>query len=514
MRFFTGFAVVAMLAACAAMPDNSMREPSSAFTGVRNSVLSPNIERHLSGQPGMSGTILLGSGLDAFVARVVLAETAEVSIDAQYYLFHDDLTGRLLVYYLLRAADRGVRVRLLVDDMAVAGMDDGIAALDSHPNFQVRVFNPFSRNSARTVQYVTRLGSVTRRMHNKSFTVDNTISILGGRNIGDEYFDANPEIAFSDLDVLGFGPFVPDVSKSFDRYWNSELSYPALTLVKKRPNDDKILELRRRLDEFVQANRDSPYLQAARESNLARALRAGKPEVHMGMADVVYDQPEKISAGRDKVEYHLHTELEPYIAGIRSEFLVVSPYFVPGEHGVEFFRDLEQRGVRVVVLTNALSSTDVAMVHAGYAKYREDLLRAGVELYELDTHGVSSASSGDNRIGGSSGASLHAKTFVIDHRQVFIGSMNLDPRSYLENTEIGLILSTPEAGQMADKLEEWMKGAAFRLELKTDGALSEEIVWHGYRDGKPVTHHVDPYTSAWKRFLVDIFRLMPIESQL
>jgi len=506
--------LVLALQACANLPDNSGRQPSEAFTDVDDVYLAGLARELGQEQPGDAGFVLLGSGLDAFVARMALAQRAERSIDAQYYLFHGDLTGKLFAHGLLSAADRGVRVRLLVDDMAISGGDLAAAAMDSHPNIEVRVFNPFSRESSRLVQYVTRLGSVTRRMHNKSFTVDNQFSVLGGRNIGDEYFEADPDIAFSDLDVMVFGPTVREVSRSFDLYWNSPLSYPALSLARDTPGPGRIDEMRKALAGFAELNRDSDYLRALRNSPLARTAADGTLEVHAGSASVVYDQPEKISSSRDHAEYRLSTALAPYFEQLEDELIIISPYFVPGKSGTAYLRELANRGVRVVVLTNSLASTDVPVVHAGYAKYRQALLRAGVEVYELSTRARQSAA--DQRVfSGSSAASLHAKSFIIDRKYVFIGSMNLDPRSAVENTEIGVVFEAPDtAEQMARHLLQGLPEAAFRLELISDGALSESILWHGLEQGKPVTYRVEPYSSAWSRLIVDLAWLLPVESQL
>lgn len=505
---------VLILAGCAGLPDNGSRVESRALIATGDTRLGRAAAAYLDGRSRGSGFVLLESGLDAFVARAGLADLAERSIDAQYYLFHGDLTGRLLAHRLLMAADRGVRVRLLVDDMAISGSDVGAAAMDSHPNMEVRIFNPFSRKSARTIQYLTRLGSVTRRMHNKSFTVDNQISVLGGRNIGDEYFEADPRLSFSDLDVMGFGPLAQDVSKAFDLYWNSPMAYPALTLAKAAPGEAEIADMRRRLDDFLARNAESPYVKALRESQLATSIRQGKLDVREGDATVLYDQPEKLAASREHSEYRLLTELEPYFGNVQKELLIVSPYFVPGKAGTAYLRGLAQRGVRVVILTNSLSSTDVAPVHAGYAKYRGDLLRAGVELYELNKHMYDDAPR-KKIFAGSSGASLHAKSFIIDREKVFIGSMNLDPRSAVENTEIGVILDAPEtADEMARRFLEGLPKAAFRLELKTDGVFSESIIWHGYEHGAPTTFTVEPYSSGLTRFIVDLAWLLPVESQL
>ncbi|HEX9205327.1 MAG TPA: phospholipase D family protein [Candidatus Deferrimicrobiaceae bacterium] len=508
-------AALSLAASCATLPENVGRKETFAYPDTGDTFLGREISREGSAHPGESGFLLLGNGLDAFVARAVLARFAERSIDVQYYLYHDDLVGRLLTWELLQAADRGVRVRLLVDDMDLAGKDSSAAALDSHPNVEVRIFNPFSRKAGRASQFLTRYGSVTRRMHNKSFTVDSQATILGGRNIGNEYFDADPDLAFADLDVLAVGPVARDVSTAFDRYWNSELAYPVSALVADPPAPEDISRRRQRLDEFVAAQADSPYLRSLRNSPLANRLRKGEARYSWGKADVVYDLPEKMLHEAGATEYQLAPQLKPYVDGVREELIVFSPYFVPGDAGTGFLTGLVARGVRVRILTNSLASNDVSVVHAGYAKYRKALLRGGVELYEMNRKLTREQREEKKGTGGSSKASLHAKSFVYDRRQVFIGSMNLDPRAVIHNTEIGVVLASPEIGQgMGNWFDENIGKLAFRLELEVGADGSETLLWHGTIDGEPRTFDVDPYTGFWQRLGIGFLGLLPIESQL
>jgi putative cardiolipin synthase len=249
--FLSIWLLLLALVGCATLPENVDRQPSEAFTDTGDTTTGSAIAEATSDHPGQSGFLLLESGLDAFVARAVLARFAERSIDVQYYLYHDDLVGRLFTDQLIKAADRDVRVRLLVDDMDLSGRDLGSAVLDAHPNIEVRIFNPFSRKTGRTSQFITRFGSVTRRMHNKRFTVDNQATILGGRNIGNEYFDADPDLAFADLDVMGIGPVAREVSASFDLYWNSELAYPAGILLGEPPTPEEVSKKLQQLQHFV-----------------------------------------------------------------------------------------------------------------------------------------------------------------------------------------------------------------------------------------------------------------------
>ncbi len=383
VNFYHIVLFVFILGGCATLPENVDRQFSSAFQDTADTTIGKEAEQNGAEHLGKSGFFLLGDGLDAFVARVVLAGVAERSIDVQYYLYHNDLVGSLFGYSLLKAADRGVRVRILLDDMGLKGRDLSIATFDSHPNIEIRIFNPFSRNLFRSIQFLTRFGSVTRRMHNKSFTVDNQVTIVGGRNIGNEYFDADPDLAFGDLDVITIGPVVNEVSVSFDKYWNNELAYPIATL-KRKVAIEKLDEVRPEWERFVREQKDSAYYTALDNSDLARLLRAREAKYTWGEAKALYDKPEKITHDTQSKELHLAPQLAPYVNQLTDEFIILSAYFVPGKEGVQFLKDLRKRGIRVRILTNSLASTDVTLVHAGYSKYRREMLRAGIELYEVD----------------------------------------------------------------------------------------------------------------------------------
>ena len=485
--------IVLLMHGCATLPKNFERPVSHAVTDTDATLLGTVHREEKSVHPDQSGFVLLGNGLDAFVARAVLAQAAQRSIDAQYYLLHNDLTGRLFIAQLLEAADRGVRVRLLVDDMDLGGRDMDAAVLDSHPNIEVRIFNPFSRKALRWTQFVTRMGSVTRRMHNKSFTVDNQVTILGGRNIGNEYFEADPDLAFADLDVLAVGPVVSEVSASFDQFWNSDLAYPALVLKGRPPTAGEIELKQQQLHEFVARQHDSAYLQSLRSSSLADQIRRGQVRFHWGDAKIVSDQPEKLRSASDQTEYHLAPQLKPYFAAVQKELIIFSPYFVPGKQGTVFLSQLSARGVRVRILTNSLASTDVGIVHAGYAKYRKDLLSAGVELYELNKQLSRKQRSENKGSHGSSNASLHAKSFVFDRSRIFIGSLNLDPRAVVHNTEIGVVFESIEIGSgMGAWFDDNIDRLAFRLVLEKDKNGTSHILWHGIQDGKPVVFDTIP----------------------
>jgi len=515
LKFILFFGILFILMGCATLPDNFERSTSYGYTHTEDTRIGKAIRDEKAAHPGKSGFLMLTTGLDAFVARAVLANQADRSIDVQYYLYHNDLCGKLLSARLIQAADRGVRVRILVDDMDLEGRDLSVVILDSHPNIEVRLFNPFSRKTGRISQFFTRYGSVTRRMHNKSFTVDNQATILGGRNIGNEYFEADPDLAFGDLDVLAIGPVPENVSASFDKYWNSELSYPATILKGRSPTPEEIELSAQHFQVFLEQQEASEYMQALKKSDLANTLRNNQLRFSWGSAEVIYDQPEKLLHDFDKLEYHLIPKLKPYLDGLTKELIIFSPYFVPGEEGTAFLKHLSGKGVQVRILTNSLSSSDVSIIHAGYAKYRKELLRAGIELYELNKKMSRKERKVKKGELGSSKASLHAKSFIFDRDTVFVGSLNLDARSAYHNTEIGVIFKSAE---IAENMGEWfdqnIETVAFRLELHIDEDGSEEIRWHGLDDGKQQVFTTDPYAGFWRRLSIGFLSLFPIESQL
>jgi putative cardiolipin synthase len=465
-----------------------------------------------------SGFRLLGDGLDAFAARVMLAEAADRTIDVQYYLYHDDLTGRLLTYRLLSAADRGVRVRLLLDDMATKGNDTALATLDAHPNIAVRIVNPFANRSLRGFETLARFGTVTRRMHNKSFTVDNLMTIVGGRNIGDEYFGTHENVNFGDMDVLAMGPAAAEVGHQFDLYWNSDLAYPVRALVERTSALDA---LRRELRQFNDAQHNSPYAWQARNSAVAQEFAEGKLRFHWGHALVFYDLPEKLTTNPEDRSSHLGPKVRARTFDVvQRDLLLFNPYFVPGDAGLRVLKDLEKRGVRVRLLTNSLASTDVGAVHAGYAKYRKPLLRGGVEIYELKPDAERADKRKFGKLAGSSGTSLHAKTGVFDQEALYVGSSNLDPRSGKLNTELGILF---QSETLAKGLTDWFDAnkarIAYRVTLDRTHCADKlpcqgRLRWIDDAEDREVVYLKDPETGILTRFFVGLVGLLPIEEQL
>ncbi|WP_456407773.1 phospholipase D-like domain-containing protein, partial [Thiolapillus sp.] len=507
MKFLT-LLLLLILSGCAVLPENIDKRITTAYKGGQNRLLNNLYASAPKQGEDTSGFMLLGDGLDAFVARAVLAQIAEHGIDTQYYMIHDDDVGNLFIDQLLQAANRGVRVRLLLDDINEGGRDFNIMLFDAHPNIQVRIFNPFGRNVGRIWQYITGFGWQTRRAHNKSFTVDGQATILGGRNIGDEYFGHDPALELQDLDVLAIGPVADEVSDAFDAYWNHELSYPISLLVDAQYSADDLERQNQRFSSKVARLEKSPYIDRLRHSHLVEQMKRADVQLEWGKGKVYVDPPDKLLRKVGDRSSQMFVELLPYLLAAKKEVVIFSPYFVPGKEGVALLKQLREKGVRVAILTNSLSSTDVSIVHAGYSRYRKALLRAGVELWELNkvTSKEERKARKEGRIG-SSKSSLHAKAFVVDRKTVFVGSLNLDPRSVSQNTEIGVVFRTPGlATRIADSFDRNIADAAFRLELKQDEYGSEYLLWHGRVDGEQTTLKHEPYTGFFKRLGIGLMR--------
>lgn len=505
-------AFIVAISACASLPENNQQIPSYALavSETSNTRLASGLSSTKNSDPAKdTGVYLLGSGHDAFVARAVLANQADKTLDVQYYLYHQDLSGKILMAQMLSAADRGVRVRLLVDDMDLAGRDLGIAMIDAHENFEIRIWNPFIRGSNRTAQFVTRFGSVTRRMHNKSFTADNQVAIVGGRNVGNEYFGADPDVSFGDLDATLIGEAVNEVSASFDQYWNHPLSYPITTLYPETLDEESMISERKKFDDYIESQKTSDYSRMLANSDLAKKLHQSKLVYNWARADIFSDSPDKTEANRNREDLHLITKLRPYLVGSEKELVIVSPYFVPGKQGTKTLTELVSKGVEVKILTNSLASNDVEVVHAGYSRYRKDLLESGVQLYEMSATIKDIEGPSETKIGLSK-SSLHAKYFAIDREKAFIGSLNLDPRSVVENTEIGVMIYDAEISRkIAENFDEKIMDIAYKLEI-VDG----DIVWRQKVNGSIVTLDVEPNTRFWQRVKVGLMGYLPGESQL
>lgn len=498
--------VVAAGVGCTSLPPPGPRTATLALADTGTTRLGQAIAPLAAAHPGLSGVLALADGRDAFAARALLARGAERSLDVQYYIWRDDLTGMLLLDELRGAAARGVRVRLLLDDNNTAGLDPLLAALDAQPNIEIRLFNPFRTRAWRSLGYLFDFSRLNRRMHNKSFTADNQATIVGGRNIGDEYFGAAGDMLFVDLDVLAVGPVVADTSRDFDRYWNSASAYPVSSLVDAADAapGDALAGRAAQLRGQAAAQR---YLEAIRTSAFVEQLKAGRAPLEWSTTRLVSDDPAKVRGASDPKD-RMAVQLQRLWGKPVHQVDLVSPYFVPGKDGAQALVDIARGGVTVRVLTNSLEATDVAAVHAGYAKWRHDLLSAGVSLYELRrSWGADLPDSGRGRFG-SSASSLHAKTFGIDGRSVFVGSFNFDRRSIDLNTEMGFVIDSPRmAQQLSATLDTRMPERAYEVRLDESGKL----FWIERADGKTLRHDEEPGTGMWKRAGVRILSILPID---
>lgn len=460
-----------------------------------------------SAHPGKSGVVPLEHGHDALVSRLALIDAAEHSIDAQYYIWHDDTSGLLLLDALSRAAERGVRVRLLLDDNGVPGLDNIMAALNAQDNFKIRLFNPSTVRSPKILGYAFDFFRMNRRMHNKSLLVDGAVAIVGGRNIGDEYFQVGNDQFYVDLDVLGTGAIVPETAKVFDAYWNSKSVHAVETIIS---GQGDIATFRA----AVAAARASDTAKAFELSMASSAKRFVEGGIALEWTDVkvVADDPVK-GQGVAEREQLMIARLGEILGTINQKLLLVSAYFVPGKQGTTYFADLARQGRDVRILTNALNTTDVLPVHAGYVKYRDELLRAGVKLYELKLRANAKDESGLqlNPLG-LSGASLHAKTFAVDDRRIVIGSFNFDPRSAILNCEMGFLIDSPAmARSIGAGFGSSVDVVAYRPAIDANG----ELVWHEKRpDGGEATYDSEPGATWFDVIALKIIGLLPVEALL
>jgi len=498
------------LQACASVDFDYPKEESYAPTDTSQTTLGKNLgDVAAAHNEGEAGFYPMNDAIDALAIRLVMADAAEVSIDAQYYLLTADPVGYAFIDALLAAADRGVRVRLLLDDILTSGYDAGMAALDSHPNFEVRIFNPFANRKLRAVDGITSFSRVNRRMHNKSFTVDNQITLIGGRNIAAEYFGGREDSRFGDLDVLGIGPVVQDVSGMFDGYWNHEAAVPVPGFAKMPDDPDAALvALREKLAAEMVAVEQTPYGEAV-VKKMDQFIDDEDDLFSWAPYTLAVDSPDKSDKKRAAEAASIVTPLRESILGAESEVLIISPYFVPRKTGEEVFLDMEQRGVDVRVITNSLAANNQKTVHGGYAPSRKPLLAGGVELYEVR---ADAAFKGSELTASESGrATLHTKAFIVDRKELFIGSFNFDPRSANINTELGVIIRSPElAASIAEGVDSALPSRTYEVFLDENN----KVRWRGFNGETEVIYTKEPDTSGWDRFVAGFFKILPIRSQL
>jgi cardiolipin synthase C len=515
----------ALLAGCASLPPGSEfpKTASSAIVHPEDTRMGRQLAAAALEHPGKSGFKLLPVGIDSFVLRMQMARAAERTLDVQYYLIQSDNTGQLVIEALIAAADRGVRVRVLLDDAGSFGRDAQIRTLGSFANVELRVFNPFVYRGDITALHVAeftashaRLGY---RMHNKLFVVDNAVGIVGGRNLGDEYFQGGSEVEFGDYDIVAAGPVVKQISATFDAFWNSPLAIPIEALAGGERSAQALESYRAVLaaHHASLAAEETPYLRTMASGEPFASMVGGNTSLVWAKAEVIFDSPEKAKVEDGEHSGRLLRERLGAVARqVQFELIIVSPYVVPGPEGMKFFEGLRDRFVSVRILTNSLAATDVPIVHSGYQAYRAPLLSRGVDLYEVRSVPGRPVAQRRHLSHGSAGQyALHAKAFVFDRERLFIGSMNLDQRSLRINTEVGLIIESAElARQVAQRVGDIAQPAnSYVLALDETGGKSR-LVWRTLEAGQPVDFHEEPAVTFWKMLQVRLFALLPLDALL
>lgn len=515
--------VTMLVAACATLPPGAdyPRTASHALDpATADTRLGTLTSRWSAEHDGRTGFRLLPGGIDSFTLRAEMADAAERTLDVQYFILHEDDTGRLFVGRVLAAADRGVRVRLLLDDANTVGGDDEVVALAAHPNVEVRLFNPFRIRPDLQVLRPLELafGGFERldyRMHNKLLVTDNAIAVAGGRNIGDEYFAGNRSFEFGDFDVFVAGPAVRRLSASFDAYWNSRLAIPVKALT--HITQEQLERYREKLGHHRTAMAQSDYERGVSAGSPLATIVAGTSPLVWAHAEVLYDSPDKqavedgSSAGR-----LLQDRLMQACRATRRELVIVTPYLVPGADQLDMLYELRQRGVTVKILTNSLASTDVPVVHAGYRKLRVPMLLHGIELYEVKPE------LGRPRVGRTTILSdpdgrfaLHAKVFVFDRQRLFVGSANFDMRSFHLNTEVGLIIDSPALAEQAVTRFNAITVPANSYRLTLGRHFGDPVVrWITEEDGQRLILDREPGGNFWRELLVGAVSILPIDNQL
>lgn len=520
--FLVSLALVLALGGCASAIRDNDKTAASALQREDDTELGRRIAPLVAAHPGQTGMRLVSSNLDAFALRVLGARKAQRSLDLQYYIWHNDLTGKILAGELVRAADRGVKVRLLVDDMDVRSKEAALQTMDAHENIEVRLFNPFKSASGamRTmVEFLFRGSALNHRMHNKAYIADGQFALVGGRNVGDEYFGASGETNFSDMDLAMIGPAVDATEAAFDMYWNHPTAVRVEYLKRGEPMPGGLDALRGAYDAHAAEAKESPYIKRLKDSaELAAILDGSNAKIWSSDVQVLSDPPYKADKEAKDDPNTVLAHLAERFGAARSSLRILSPYFIPGKKGSAGLVDIASRGARVEVITNSLAATDVAAVHGGYSRYRKQLLKGGVALYELKPHADTSKSAGgilgsQGSKGGSSGSSLHTKAAIIDDEYVFVGSFNLDPRSAWLNCEMGVMVRSPELAAELGKIADGYADPAnsFKVSLNENNQLR----WTHQDAGQLQTVSTsEPQAGSKRKIVAWIARILPLQTQL
>ncbi|HEU4839574.1 MAG TPA: phospholipase D family protein [Micavibrio sp.] len=492
----------------------SIKTPSYAIPQDTGCGLADMIREPAARHAGLSGFYIFRTGGESLEGRLFLIRSAEKTLDLQYYAISEGISSNVLIEALIRAAERGVRVRLMIDDVTTGQMRHDLITLDEIPNIEIRIFNPVNKHDqstpARILAALLHRERATRRMHNKALIADNQMAIVGGRNLGDEYFETHKEMSFKDIDVLSAGPIAADISRSFDEFWNDDHAYPVLQLYKERRGHKALQDIRTRLrsnwQKFSKRFRDG-------KSHGTVTRIEGKEIVENFVwadADLVTDASAKVQGAQNFSPPLLR--LKEIVDRAKEKFIIVSAYFVPRERGVAWLSSLSARGVRVKILTNSLASTDVVAVHTGYGKHRIPLLDQGVSIYELKPHGDKRTRQRLLARKAPSYASLHAKAYIVDREYAVIGSFNFDPRSAYLNTELGLFIKSPElARQLYGMFEE---AATPEVSYKLGLSPGNRLIWTTRDDGPEIRYVTEPQASPWRVLQAFLISLLPVEGQL
>ena len=505
-QFYAVSLLLTLLAGCASAPLDYPKEESFALADTSHTHDAAEVKKWLGGRDDVNGFYPLSKGFDAFGTRLALMDVAEASIDAQYFLMKPDYAGLVFASKLLEAADRGVRVRFLLDDVFTSVKDVDLAMLDAHPNIEVRIFNPISRKGIYFFNYIGHFSLANRRMHNKAFIEDNQVAVVGGRNIAAEYFQLETTGEFVDYDMLVVGPIVREVSSQFDRYWNHALAVPMEALFKE-DDEDIIEQARDKLRQEMAEAGQSIYAEAV-NTPLLKQLISLEVKPYIAQARLITDDPDKLLQDVSQEQQIVVNEIRQALLEAESEIIIITPYLIPRDRGIELVKKLHDRGIRITILTNSLATNNHTMVHSAYASYRKKLLEAGVELWEARADAAKiTTPEGESQL---DKLTLHTKGILIDRKRVFVGSLNLDPRSIDINTEMGLLIDSPELGELlTESSRKRIPMIAYRVKMDDEGELS----WHATIDGKEVVETKEPQTSGWDRFKAWFLKIAP-EKQL
>lgn len=517
-----GFFCANTLIACSTLPQHSNLYPSTRPTHSDNSSTFSRLNLPLQQHPHLTGYHLLANPAEALASRLALIEQAQYSLDIQYYIWHNDKIGQLFFYKLIQAANRGVHIRLLIDDNNAKELESSLLALVQHPNIEIKLFNPYRFREVRQWDWLFDVKRINRRMHNKAVIADQKLSIIGGRNIGNEYFNVSDEFQFADIDVLLAGQAHQQIVSSFEQYWFDNYALEVRDVLNARRHQLRYPQLAQQLHdfyqkhyhEFVPIEQDTIQKSQWLQHDLSLTWVKGKAFI---------DPVAKIRNQANRQDY-VYPQLLQNIKTPQQQLDIISAYFIPTQQGTQQLNQLQQSGVNVRILTNSFASNDVPYVHAFYAPYRKDLLNSGVSIYEfLPTTNIEQFMNNQQEItqksvskakltrGGSSHASLHAKTYILDYQQVFIGSMNFDPRSIIYNTELGVLLESPElAQQLHQQMDNNLGFYAWHLQLNPQ----QDITWYvPETDEHPeLLLNSEPNMQWWQKSGLKFISWLPIES--